>query len=56
MPSWTKDQLSAIETTGSNIIVSAGAGSGKTAALSERVIHHLKKGIKIVSLSLLRAL
>ncbi len=53
MPSWTKEQLSAIETTGSNIIVSAGAGSGKTAVLSERVIHHLKKGIKINELLIL---
>ena len=53
MPNWTKEQLSAIETTGSNIIVSAGAGSGKTAVLSERVIHHLKKGIKINELLIL---
>ena len=41
MPSWTKEQEQAIFTTGSNIIVSAGAGSGKTAVLSERVINHL---------------
>ena len=30
MPKWTDDQLLAIEKEGSNIIVSAGAGSGKT--------------------------
>ena len=41
MPNWTKEQLSAITTRGKNIIVSAGAGSGKTEVLSERVIHNL---------------
>ena len=43
MPNWTKEQLQAIEETGKNIIVSAGAGSGKTAVLSERVIKKLEK-------------
>ena len=42
MPNWTKEQLMAIETRGKNIIVSAGAGSGKTEVLSERVIYNLK--------------
>ena len=41
MPSWTKEQLEAIDEEGKNIIVSAGAGSGKTAVLSERVIRKL---------------
>jgi ATP-dependent helicase/nuclease subunit A len=41
MPSWTKEQEQAIEEEGKNIIVSAGAGSGKTAVLSERVIRKL---------------
>lgn len=41
MPNWTKEQLKAIETRGKNIIVSAGAGSGKTEVLSERVINNL---------------
>ena len=41
MPNWTKEQLTAIETRGKNIIVSAGAGSGKTEVLSERVINNL---------------
>ena len=53
MPNWTKDQKDAIEKKGSNIIVSAGAGSGKTAVLSERVIEHLKNGIKINELLIL---
>ncbi len=39
---WTPEQLEAIETHGSNIIVSAGAGSGKTAVLTERTIRNLK--------------
>ena len=41
MPSWTNEQLQAINEDGKNIIVSAGAGSGKTAVLSERVIRKL---------------
>lgn len=36
---WTKDQERAINEYGHNIIDSAGAGSGKTAVLSERVRH-----------------
>lgn len=53
MPSWTNEQLEAINKTGSNIIVSAGAGSGKTAVLTERVIAKIKKGISIDSLLIL---
>ena len=44
---WTDEQWQAINDCGHNIIVSAGAGSGKTAVLSERVITNLKKGIHI---------
>lgn len=47
MPSWTKEQQEAIFKEGSNIIVSAGAGSGKTAVLTERVIRKLKSGIPV---------
>ena len=43
MPKWTQEQEEAINQSGQNIIVSAGAGSGKTAVLSERVITKLKK-------------
>lgn len=50
---WTKEQLDAIEKTGTNIIVSAGAGSGKTAVLTERVIRKLRKGINIDALLVL---
>ena len=53
MPNWTKEQLAAIETDGTNIIVSAGAGSGKTAVLTERVINKIKKGININELLIL---
>ena len=41
MPSWTKEQKEAIERSNSNIIVSAGAGSGKTAVLVERIINKI---------------
>ena len=37
MPKFTEDQQKAIDLEGSNILVSAGAGSGKTAVLTERV-------------------
>ena len=53
MPSWTKEQESAINISGSNIIVSAGAGSGKTAVLTERVIQKIKNGIHINELLIL---
>ena len=53
MPMWTKEQNDAIYKSGTNIIVSAGAGSGKTAVLSERVIDKLKQGIHINELLIL---
>ena len=53
MANWTKEQLEAIEKTGTNIIVSAGAGSGKTAVLTERVLHKLKSGVHIGELLIL---
>lgn len=53
MPNWTKEQKEAIEKSGTNIIVSAGAGSGKTAVLSERVIYKLNNGIHIDELLIL---
>ena len=53
MPNWTKEQQEAIYQKGKNIIVSAGAGSGKTAVLTERVITHLKEGVSIDNLLIL---
>ena len=53
MPKWTDEQLDAITHDNSNIIVSAGAGSGKTAVLSERVLEKLKKGINVDELLIL---
>ena len=50
---WTINQELAINKTGSNIIVSAGAGSGKTAVLSERVITKLTNGTHINELLIL---
>lgn len=50
---WTNEQLQAIEESGKNIIVSAGAGSGKTTVLTERVIRKLKQGIDINKLLIL---
>ena len=53
MPRWTLEQLDAINKEGNNIIVSAGAGSGKTAVLSERVLRKLKSGVGIDNLLIL---
>ena len=50
---WTNRQLEAINHSGENILVSAGAGSGKTAILSERVIRILKEGTHINELLIL---
>ena len=53
MPSWTKEQESAIYECGKNIIVSAGAGSGKTAVLSERVLEKVMHGTDVDRLLIL---
>lgn len=41
---WTNEQLKAIETRGKNLLVSASAGSGKTAVLIERIMTKLWRG------------
>ena len=38
MPNWTDEQLAAINTTSQTLLLSAAAGSGKTATLTERLI------------------
>ena len=53
MPKWTDEQLQAINQENSNIIVSASAGSGKTAVLTSRVIRKLKEGVPIDRLLIL---
>lgn len=53
MSSPTKEQKSAIETCGKNIIVSAGAGSGKTFVLKERVLRNVKEKTSIDNLIIL---
>ena len=53
MPKWTNEQQLAIDKEGTNIIVSAGAGSGKTAVLSERVVRKLKEGVHVNELLIL---
>ena len=53
MPTWTENQELAISENGKNIIVSAGAGSGKTAVLTERVIRKLINGTDINNLLIL---
>ena len=42
---WSKDQQKAIETQGKNLIVSAAAGSGKTAVLVQRIIEEVTQGV-----------
>ena len=43
MPKWTEQQQNAIDARGTNILVSAAAGSGKTAVLVERVVNMITK-------------
>lgn len=50
---WTDEQWEAIYEDHKNIIVSAGAGSGKTAVLTERVIRKLKDGVNVNELLIL---
>lgn len=44
MPEWTAEQRAAIEAENHTILVSAAAGSGKTAVLIERIVSLIKKG------------
>ena len=53
MANWTPEQVEAINKDNSNIIVSAGAGSGKTAVLTERVIRKINDGVHINELLIL---
>lgn len=53
MMNLTTEQALAVNLEDTNIIVSAGAGSGKTAVLSERVIRKLKSGVDIRNILML---
>ena len=44
MRQWTEEQLQAIYAENETILVSAGAGSGKTAVMIERIVSLIKKG------------
>ena len=53
MPNFTPKQQLAVDMEGSNIIVSAGAGSGKTTVLTARVLRKLSSGVGIDKLLIL---
>ncbi|MBS4761689.1 helicase-exonuclease AddAB subunit AddA [Carnobacteriaceae bacterium zg-ZUI252] len=44
---FTDSQWQAVHLTGTNILVSASAGSGKTTVLTRRIIEKLKKGVRV---------
>ena len=50
---WSDEQWQAIHESGKSILVNAGAGSGKTAVLTTRIIEILKKGIGLDKLIVL---
>lgn len=50
---WTDEQWEAIAIRNSNVLVSAGAGSGKTAVLSERVLELVRSGVDVTDLIVL---
>ncbi len=52
MNNWTSEQLLAIQSEG-NLIVSAAAGAGKTAVLTERIVSRIRAGSPVESLLVL---
>ena len=48
----TKEQIDAIKSSG-NVLVSAGAGSGKTSVLTKRVLYNLLNGVQLDELLIL---
>ncbi len=53
MKNWTNEQLQAIESRDDNLLVSAAAGSGKTALLIERIFRIVKEGTGVDKLLVL---
>ena len=47
VPDWTKEQQSAIDARNHTILVSAAAGSGKTAVLVERIVGLIREGYRL---------
>lgn len=47
MPKWTKEQQQAIDARNHTILVSAAAGSGKTAVLIERIVSLVREGYRL---------
>ncbi len=47
---WTREQQQVIESRGKNLLVSAAAGSGKTAVLVERIIQMVKDPVHPVDI------
>ena len=47
MPTWTRQQLMAINASNNTILVSAAAGSGKTAVLVERIVQLIRGGFRL---------
>ena len=47
MPMWTTQQLQAIDANNNTILVSAAAGSGKTAVLVERIVQLIRGGFHL---------
>ena len=50
---WSDEQWQAIFARGADVLVNAGAGSGKTAVLTERIVQILKAGVGIERLIVL---
>lgn len=52
MPRWTEQQQAVIDTRGMSQMVSAAAGSGKTAVMTEHVIRLVEEGVDIASMAI----
>ena len=50
---WSNEQLTAIEERNKSILVNAGAGSGKTAVLAERLLKEIESGVHLENLIVL---